>query len=80
MSFKHLVGSLLLFLPSVAHSSEGASRLILGTQAAPDAVGGGLEGLLRAVALGALLATVIGVVSFLVRRERAEPRDEIPHW
>ena len=80
MSFRRFVGSLLLFLPTLAHSSEGASRLILGTQAAPDCVGGGIGGLFRAVAVWALLATVIGVVSFLVRREHPEPRDEIPHW
>jgi len=80
MSFRRFVGSLLLFLPTVAHSSEGASRLILGAQSASDAVGGGLEGLFRAVAVGALLATAIGVVSFLVRREHSGPRDEIPHW
>jgi hypothetical protein len=80
MSFRHLVGSPLLFLPTGAHSSEGASRIILGAQAAPDAVGGGLEGLFRAVAVGALLATAIGVVSLLVRREHSGPRDEIPHW
>ncbi len=80
MSCRRFVGSLLLFLPTVAHSSEGVSRLILGTQAAPDAVGGGLGGLFRAVAVWALLATVIGVVSFLLRREDSGPRDEIPHW
>ena len=33
-------------------------------------VGGGLEGLFRAVAVGALLASAIGVVSLLVRRCR----------
>ncbi len=80
MSFRRFAGSLLLLLPTVAPSSEGASRLFLGAQSAPDCVGGGLGGLFRAIAVWALLATVIGVVSFLVRREHSEPRDEIPHW
>lgn len=80
MRLIRFAGCLLLFTPNLVHAAEGASRLILRTQCAAGAAGGGVEGLLRAVLVGALLIAVVGAASVLVRRDLPEGRDEIPHW